>query len=515
MTVLQCWDLLPLAGWKLTGAIIEGPPFIVTWRKDRKTLKMIDTLNFWRMPLSVLGEVVGLTKLERPKEWTGRTDEDTYCRRDVDIIKAMCLKWWSWLKSNDMGCAAMTIAGQALTTYRHRFLTHPIFLDDNKAALELSRDGYNGGRVECFRIGALKERTYLLDVTSMYPCAMERENYPTKLITHVKDVSTDELSRWIQKYCVVARVLIDTPEPCYPLRVPGYLLHPTGQFTTVLTTPELAHAFERGRVRVIYEAALYEHAPIFREYVKYFWGKRLEYINAGDDFGKEVTKLLLNSLYGKFGQRGWKTDIRTTTEGTGVRAWTEVDAETGITYRCRAMGGVLIVEHQEGESRLSHPAISAHVTGWGRMCLWDLIQTAGRDETLYCSTDSVLVTERGLERLRDRMTGDGLGSLRLVRKVTRGNLYGPNDYEFDGERKVKGVSKKAHWVSNNVVEQEMWLGLKSLVMRGHLGSPLVRHQTKTLKREYKKGAVLPSGNILPWALPGDRGRWETGKLRGG
>lgn len=508
MTVLQCWDILPKLGWRLTGAILDSPPFIATWRKGRCVIKMIDSLNLWRKPLAVLGQVVGLPKLDMPETWTDKETADTYCRRDVAILRKMCLKWWGWLKEEDMGSAAVTLASQAMTTYRHRFMTHPIFLDNNERALTLARDGYHGGRVECFSVGTLPTPTYLLDVNSMYPFVMERESYPTKLAFWCRYVSTSEMERWLKKYCVVARVTVDTPEPCYPLRVPQYLLHPVGRFETVLTTPELTHALARGRVVSISEAAVYERAPIFRSYVREFYERRLSYKRDGDAFGSEVTKLMLNSLYGKFGQRGWVTDIRTPVEYTGVGAWTEIDLETGKTYRCRALAGVLVVEHQEGEAPYSHPAISAHVTGWGRMELWKLIEGAGMDQTLYCSTDSVLVTERGLERLYDARHADALGALRLERKVERGTLYGPNDYELDGERKTKGVSKKAIWTTPNTLEQEQWLGLKSLIMKGHLESPLVRHQTKTLKRIYHKGHVEEGGRTRPFSLPLEWDAWS-------
>lgn len=509
MTVLRCWDLLPELGWELKSAVLDSPPFLATWRNGRRVLRMVDTLNLWRKPLKVLGEVVGLSKYEMPDGWTDREAGDRYCKRDVEIIRAMCLRWWGWLKSEDLGSAANTLAAQALTTYRHRFLTHPIFLDGNKAALSLSRDGYSGGRVECFRVGKLERTSYLLDVNSMYPAVMESEQYPTKLVLHCRRIDLAELTRWLTRYCVMARVEIDTPEPCYPCRVPGYLLHPVGRFQTVLATPELIHALQHGRIVRVLDAAIYQRAPIFKSWVGDMYRRRQEYQAAGDTFGAWVTKLMLNSLYGKFGQRGWKTEIRADVPWNGVGAWTEIDADTGRVYRMRALAGVLVVEYQEGEATFSHPAIAAHVTAWGRMRLWDLIQTAGAPNVDYCDTDSVWTNEEGLRRLWGRIDPHRLGALKLEAIDSDVEIHGPKDYRRGTLIRTKGVRSKAVWLTPDSVEQDMWIGLKGLIQRGTLDAPRVRTQVKVLSRVYRKGVILDSGRTRPWNLPGEWGAWGT------
>jgi len=470
-------------------------------------LRMVDTLNLWRKPLKVLGEVVGLPKLTMPEKNASPEEWDRYGKRDTEIIRAMCLRWWSWLREEDLGSAANTLAAQALTTYRHRFLTHPIFLDQNKPALELARDGYSGGRVECFTIGKLPSPSYLLDVNSMYPWVMETEQYPTKLVTHARRIDLPELERWLSRYCVMARVVVDTPEACYPCRVPGYLLHPVGRFETVLSTPELIHALRHRRIVRVLDAAVYQRAPIFKAWVNYMWSRRRECLLTGDTFGAWVMRMLGNSLYGKFGQRGWHTEIRAEVPGIGVGAWTEIDADTGRVYRMRALAGVLVVEYQEGEATFSHPAIAAHVTAWGRIRLWELIQAAGGHNVAYCDTDSVWVNPEGFERLEPRIDPGRLGGLKLEQTVQEGVVYGPKDYVRDGVRRTKGVRKSAVWLTPNTVEQDLWLGLKGLIQRGQTDAPRIRRHVKHLARVYHKGVVLPGGRTRPWTLPEEWNAW--------
>jgi hypothetical protein len=507
MTVTRVWDILPDWGWDLTGAVLESPPFLTTWRKDRHVIKVVDTLNLWRKPLAVLGDVVGVPKLDMPDLEAPREDWDRYCRRDVTVLREMCLRWWQWLRDEDLGSAAVTLASQAFTTYRHRYLTHPVFIDNNRGALRLSRDAYSGGRTECFRLGEIPPPVHVLDVNSLYPSVMRDEVYPSKLVTHMKHVTRAELSRWVKRYAVTARVTLTTDEPCYPLRVPGYLLHPVGTFTASLCTPELLHALTRDRIRRVHEVAVYETAPVFRAYVEDFWDRRRAAQRAGDTFADEVTKLMLNSLYGKLAQRGWKTEIREAVPWTGVGAWTEIDADTGKVHRVRALGGVLVVETQQGESRYSHPAIAAHVTAYGRLRLWDLIQTAGRDHVYYCDTDSVFTDDVGLARLSATL-GPGLGQLKRVQSYADPiTIYGNKDYAGTGLFKCKGVRRRAVWTSPNTVEQELWVGIKGMIQRGQTDAPRVRLQTKQLRRVYHKGRVLPDGGTAPWCLPDDDGRW--------
>ena len=46
------------------------------------------------------------------------------------------------------------------------------------------------------------------------------------------------------------------------------------------------------------------------------------------------------------------------------------------------------------------PAISATMTAYGRMLLWQIISIAGRDNIIYCDTDGILVNYAGRMRLQ-------------------------------------------------------------------------------------------------------------------
>jgi len=66
--------------------------------------------------------------------------------------------------------------------------------------LKLEREGYNGGRNECFYIGTLNsQKYYKLDVNSMYPYVMQNNKYPVELLGYGEKVNIERLIDLIEK----------------------------------------------------------------------------------------------------------------------------------------------------------------------------------------------------------------------------------------------------------------------------------------------------------------------------
>jgi len=156
---------------------------------------------------------------------------------------------------------------------------------------------------------------------------------------------------------------------------------------------------------------------------------------------------------------------------------------------------------REEESAGSHPAIAAHVTANARMLLWSLVADAGRDNVYYCDTDSLLVNDTGLNRLRARIDATRLGALKHEGTYTDWEIRGAKDYRFGDKTKLKGVRPSAEWLDADTVRQEKWSGLKGLLRAGNLDRPTTRLIEKHLSRRYDKGVIGPDGCVSPWLLP--------------
>lgn len=499
--VLGAFRQFPSRGWEMGLAVIDGPPWLVTWRRNGCRIDMLDTMNWLPGSVRAIGEGIALPKLE--VEFGACSDGElvTYCRRDAEIPAIWLQRWCDWLRDNDLGGFAMTAAGQAFRTWRHRFMAHQVLIDDDSRALALSREAYSGGRCECFRIGEIAGPLTLLDVSSMYPYVMRGREFPTKLINHVDSPTQAELAEWLPDYCVTAAVEIETESPAYAVRRNGRLIFPVGTFRAVLTSPELKRALERGEIRRIEHAAIYERGAIFEEFVTYFWQLRNEYQAEDNDMYDKLAKLVMNSLYGKFGQRGmvWETIADAPDLEVGVME--VVNPDTEERQRFRQLGGKIQEFVREGESRESHPAVAAHVTAHARLYLYELMETAGRSNVYYVDTDSLLVNAEGLARLEESIRPGVLGLLKVEGEFRSVTLHGPKDYVMGSRTKIKGVRKSAEQLGPAHYRQERLRSMVGAVAAGEINRMVVTTTEKKLRRVYLKGVVSADGSVEPFRLP--------------
>lgn len=497
-TVMGAFEELPARGFPLVKAIIEQPPVCLDWRGETGSIRWLDTLNWYQMSLAELGTYVGLPKLRMPATWENINLADTYCRRDCDIVLLAYKSWLAMVREHDLGVVAMSLAGQAFNAYRHRFMTTPIFIDADARALKLARQSYYGGRVECSRIGHYQGAFHMLDVNSMYPAVMKESIYPTHLEGFTARLTIQDLEQLMTRYAVVADVTLTTPEPAYPVRHEGRLMFPIGTFRSALTTPELRPALRQNHVQKVHACAIYKAAPIFQDFVNYFYTMRLRATIEHNEVLRLQLKLLMNSLYGKFGQVGRVYETVMQCEDTDYRVYIAIDGETGEHTRVRRIANLEQHLRRDGESNDSHPAIAAHVTAYARQVLWGAIQLAGPEHVLYCDTDSVIVDTVGYENMLPYCDDNRLGAWKLERSGDEVIIEGLKRYYFSGHYTHQGVRKDALWLAPNTIRQTHWASLKGMLRLGSLDAPVTYPVTKKFTTDYAKGTVLPSGQVAPF-----------------
>lgn len=490
------------AGWQLLNMIAEAPPTIIKYRMDQRTMILCDTLNIWRMSEAKLGEKIGLAKLEMPAQDASSDIWDTYCRRDVEVIMRAITDWTDFLQVHDMGGFVPTIAGQAMRTYRHKYMDYPILIDGHVDALKLARNCYKGGRCECGYIGKVPQPVHVLDVNSMYPYVMAIEQFPSNLLRYTPYVTVRDLPQLLQKYCICAKVALETDEPFAPVVLEHKLCFPIGKFDSHLSTPELIYAIERGYIRNVYAAAIYERAPLFNRFATDLYREKQQAFLDGRLADMEHWKLLLNSFYGKWGQSGKHFRLvkerPDPIEDIAVVLGPKSDEKTYYRY----WGDKVFARTDEAESRESHPAIAAHVTAHARMILWALIRQLAPEDYFYCDTDAIFTSEAGLKQFNHRIDDSRLGFLKRVGTYDDVRIYGAKDYVLDGKRKIKGIRDKAEHLNETVFQQIRWYGLAGLARLDSLDMPLTSIVTKTLRRAYTKGRVLANGFVKPHVASG-------------
>jgi len=488
-------------GWKIEYPITAGLRFISTARRDSATILFVDTLNFCPTTLAELGDSLGLAKKRMPSADAPLAKWIEYCRRDVEIVEYFWRQLINFLRDNDYGSFGVTAAALALKIYRHRFLETPIVIHTVKHATELERSAFLGGRNECYRVGKPPRSTYyLLDVNSLYPSVMAEHQFPCLFVSSRRSCSIAALRKLMQRYFVIARVGLDTDEPAYPVKMKNRLVFPVGRFETVLCGAELEHALAADRVRYVRDVACYRKAVLFEKYVKSLYSQRLDYKRANNPAFALFCKMLLNSLYGKFGQRGHVREelhCKAPARYGSERMYSEkMSREMFVTY----WDGKGFIEYQDGEAFDSFPAIAAAATSFGRMKMWQLQQRAGRENVLYCDTDALIVNEDGYKNLADEIDPDRLGALKLERVCHKLELWGKKDYRLDAIVRMKGIKRTATRLDGGIYEQDRFETLREAVRQGRTSGVVSVRERKEVSRLYDAGLVGADGTVSPISL---------------
>jgi len=487
-------------GYRMTRGIIDTDITILSFRSGRKTIRVYDSTNWFKESLARLGESVGIPKLKVDFSTVEDEELSTYCKRDVEILKEVVLRWIDYVEAQDLGTFSWTAAGQAFTAYRHRFMTEPIFIHNHDAAFKLERKAYHGGRCECLYIGHVRCPVWCLDFNSLYPYVMRTYPYPTRLSAHFSSLTIPELRTLLKERCVVADVLVSIDKPALPV-IREKLIFPTGRFRTTLSTPELKWVLQNGRIHKVYEAASYRQAPIFKDYVDYFYQQRLGLRAKGDKVGDKMAKLMLNSLYGKFGQKSRVIEVMGDCDPMlfAVEPW--IDADTGEKMTVQYIGGqIRAMKRTEEEAYHSFPAIAAHVTAYARMVLYSTMEKAGERNVYYVDTDSLFVNQDGYDRLHEMIDPGKLGMLKVEGQADYMMIYGAKDYVFGSRKKIKGVRPDAVEVEPGVYLQEKFCRALSMIRKIVPDAVDVEHIRKRLSREYDKGVIGEDGWTRPFAL---------------
>jgi len=507
LAVLHGYEKILEHGYKLVKYWERGMCRFYKWKNGDRTVIGIDNTNIFPGKLEKLGASLGLPKLEVNFGDVSREALSVYCKRDVEIMVKAWKRWIEFCRGENLGAFGVTLAAQAFNAYRHRFMTSRIFIHNNEKALQLERECYKGGRCECFYIGSPGgSKFYYLDVNSMYPFVMLENLYPSKLLFYKEKPSVKFLKEMLGKYLICAHVCVEINAPAFPVRIKQKTFYPVGEFDCYLSTPELKFAVEKGRVKKVYAMCVYRAANIFTDYVNYFYSQRISAREKGDTTLQYFFKIMLNSLYGKFGQKSMRWEKIGECDPELEEVETVVDRETGKRYTIRKHNGIVEQSGEEKESYNSFPAVAAHVTAYARMYLFELMLRAGVENVFYSDTDSLMVSEEGYNRLLDKIDEKKLGMLKVEDVTSSLEIRGPKDYTFGNTVRLKGIRSTAVEISPGVFEQDKWLGFSTRLRQGKINTYIVEKTKKTLQRKYAKGRVTEGGRVIPWVLPQD---WET------
>lgn len=360
--------------------------------------------------------------------------------------------------------------------------------------VELAREALKGGRTSAIRkhyktddiAGVLRKTTGLRydDVNSLYPSVQVKHPMPVgkpKRLVFREDAQPQ--TNIMQTFFGFARVDLDPPNDLYH-PVVGYTDPDLQKFifglrplkAVVLTSVELQKALEMGYVlRRVYEVDIYKKSDnLFRSYIERFY--RIKTLCGGwkgteealrdyskrycerlgvvcdapeayftlSDFVKNpglklVAKLLLNSLWGKFGQRyHLQSYVGITTHAEFVRY---IDRErrgevhTTAVYPQSNHLSITCRDKSQDKERMdkTYAPVAAFVTAYGRLALYEGLQRMG-ERVVYYDTDSMIY---------EAIPGQNMEA---------GDLLGDWETEYDGAHlhEFVGVAPKTYGIKTHV-----------------------------------------------------------------
>lgn len=404
--------------------------------KSAGKIYFLDTLNYVRLSVEKFGGILGLPKLEKPSflgEYPKNDEEWEYIKeyniRDSEVTyKSMTFLMESFYK---LGATFRpTIASTAMSVFRNKYLKETYYRHEIPVLDDIF-ESYYGGRTEAFKRGYFTDYNYY-DFNSLYPSVMKYNVYPNP--NTIRSIFTNTLD-YIKEYEGVSNVDIECPYMKYPIlpyKFMNKLFFPIGTFSGWYTHVELREAMKLGyKILNVNKTHYYkETCTPFNEYVTDLYAKRQKYKKEGSTM-ELVTKLLLNSLYGKFGQKFRDKDnvIPFTHSADELKRYKYVET-IGNGYFLR------VVEDRE-PAGYCIPIWASYVTAYGRIKLHKYIQKCN---PLYADTDSIITKSYFPDSTL-------LGDLKLEKRIKQGIIVKPKFYyteTYDGESdaKAKGVGMK-------------------------------------------------------------------------
>ncbi len=346
-----------------------------------------------------------------------------------------------------------TAPSWALAIYRTWFLPENTVAMLKPSEEKFCRESLHGGRTDknCNWMKTTEDAPMdYVDFTSLYPSVQKSSvhgtYYPTGipywLRQETDDTCNTEILEFMKDKCGFLRVttkhLKYTTNPT--LQYLGswdeegdesfdkkLLFTNTDMVNQVYGWPELEEAILSGEVEVlkIHEGLIFERGQVFDEYVNFFFRVKDQAELEGNAGLRSLAKLLLNSLWGKLGQRSYPVKEWINDSARRQYLWEKFETKEYelLSLVCQSDNRVRVAYSiLDDYTNLANTAcqLAASVSMWGRVILHKKILRVHGARALYCDTDSGIILPKAGVAIP--YMGRGLGMLvsevpKILKKV--------------------------------------------------------------------------------------------------
>jgi hypothetical protein len=452
-----------------------------------KSLTFIDSLNYAYISVEKMGNIISMPKLDKPSflgEYPKNLEEwkiiDEYNLRDSYIT----FKFMEFIVNafEELGATFKnTLASTSMSLFKNKYLKAKYYGMPKELLLE-QFEGYYGGRTEAFKRGQFKDYFYF-DINSLYPSVMYDNIFPDPNSLRVTHENT---LKFIMNCEGISKIDIFCPKmdkPLLPQRSKTKrVIFPTGNLKGWFTHPEIREAIKLGyEVKKVYKTQYFSKTcEPFKDFVSELYALRKKYkINKSNM--EIVVKLVLNSLYGKFGQKF--NDMERMIHNSTL---THEDMLKLDTFE--RIGEYFRAKEDTEPAGYCVPIWACYVTAYGRI---KIHKHAVEHDAIYIDTDSMIIDH-------EIKSSDKLGEFKLEMKIKKGIIVRPKFYALidtnDKEHvKIKGLGKRLNYAEfsnldvNRRIDYTKFARFKESLRRDFIPNQIIGvHKEFSLEDEKRK-----------------------------
>lgn len=439
-----------------------------------------DTLFLLKASLRKIGEWLGFPKLTEDFETKNWNALRFYNERDCEILYRAVAELEAEIHQMG-GEFRLTLASSAMALFQTKYLIAPLHTDHDTNTI--SRKSYYASRVEVFTRRC--DSANYFDVNSSFPWSMKK-TLPGRFLRTTRTLTERPPSAKCYSADATVTVKHDTYLPPLPYRdEEERILFPVGTWRAFFTDVDLELAELTGhRIEKIHSVDWYDGFTDLSDYVDDLYAKKA----TATGFKREVYKLFLNALYGKFAEGETKEKVLLFPESIAC-----THKVRHANNECMSMVRPGIWKREDFRSAPhTHVPISASVTAWSRRLLFD--QMSKCNKLYYTDTDSI-ITDSVMP------TGEGVGEMKLEYVIRAGKFAAPKFYMLDDGDKVSVRSK----------------GFSRLDGASYLqlckGEAVTLHRMSGLKENLRSGDMRPRNkDVVKFARFKTTKRADDGKL---
>ncbi|KAL5158667.1 DNA polymerase [Glycine soja] len=337
----------------------------------------------------------------------------------------------------------LTIASLALSLFREKYYDynkHRIHIPNQNEDTFIRR-GYYGGHTDAYL--PYGTNLYYYDVNSLYPFVMKEFSMPGGTPVWHSDLeymTLDNMFGFIEAY-VECPKSINKPFLPYGDNKDGTLIFPTGTFVGVYYSEELKYARDIGYTIIPICGYLFEEMESpFKDYINSLFESRSNAKKKGNNALSFVYKLLMNSLYGRFGINPQSTKTEMCNKSKRDRIFRRPEFIDDVFIREDLYMVSYLTNPGKGPSYWDPPKnsavqLAAAITAGSRIYMYKYIS---REDCLYTDTDSIVL---GNPLPEEDVSSSVLGKFKLEDKILEGFFLAPKCYSYtteesDGNKKV-------------------------------------------------------------------------------